>query len=44
LGDLFNYEDGGHIVVATNLKVNAYDLDMKVANFERANMLVLPPI
>jgi len=35
LGELFNYEDRGHIIIGTNLKENAYDLNMKVANFER---------
>jgi len=43
LGDLFNYEDGGHIVIGTNLKENAYDLNMKVADFKRTNMLLSPP-
>ena len=44
LGDLFNCEDGGHVVIATNLNKNAYDLNMKVADFKRTNMLALPPI
>jgi len=44
LGELFNYEDRGHIIIGTNLMENAYDLNMKVADFERTNMLALPPI
>ena len=43
LGDLFNYEDGGHVVIVTNLKENAYNLNMKLADFKRTNMLALPP-
>jgi len=34
LGELFNYEDRGHIVIGTNLKENAYNLNMKVADFK----------
>ena len=43
LGDLFNYEDGSHVIIVTILKENAYDLNMNVADFKRTNMLPLPP-
>jgi len=44
LRDLFNYEDGGHVVVVTNLNENAYNFNIKVTDFKRTNMLALPPI
>jgi len=43
LGDLFNYEDGGHVVIVANLNENACDLKMKVVDFKMTNMLALPP-
>jgi len=39
-----NYEDGGHVVIVTNLDENAYYLNMKGADFKRTNMLALPPL
>jgi len=42
LGDLFDYEDGGHVTIVTNLNENACDLNMKVANFKSTNMLACP--
>jgi len=44
LGDLFDYEDGGHVVFVTNLKENACNLNTKIADFQRTNMLALPSI
>ena len=41
--DLFDYEDGGHVVIVTNLNENTYDLNMKV-DFKRSNILALPLI
>jgi len=44
LVDLFDYEDECHVIIVTNLNENACDLNMKVADFKRTNMLALPPI
>ena len=41
LGDLFDYKDGGHVVIITNLDEHACEMNMKVANFKRSNMLAL---
>ena len=41
LVDLFDYKDEGHVVIVTNLDENAYEMNMKVANFKRSNMLAL---
>jgi len=44
LGSLFDYEDESHVIIVTNLNENVCNLNMKVADFKRTNMLAFPSI